>query len=68
MDLYNDSIRSHPASERLALVRRIWDDLIDQPDEIELAPEVVSEAIRRRDALLADPDRGLTHEEIWARG
>ena len=67
MNAYTDTIRALPAADKLRLVERIWDDLAAGEGSIPLPDWSIEEATRRRDEMLADPDLGLTHEEVWSR-
>lgn len=67
MDLYTDAIRDLPPAEKLLLVERIWDDLAAASKSVPLPDWAVSEANRRRDEMLADPNLGSTHEQVWKR-
>ncbi len=65
MDLYADSIQNLPAAERLRLVEQIWDGLSTEPTPIPLPEWAVSEAKRRRDEMIANPELSLSHDEVW---
>jgi putative addiction module component (TIGR02574 family) len=67
MDIYTDTIRNLAPAEKLRLVERIWDDLAAEDAPIPLPEWAVAEANRRRDEMLADPNLGLTHDEVWKR-
>ncbi|MCO8123042.1 addiction module protein [Stieleria sp. TO1_6] len=67
MDVYTDTIRNMAAADKLLLVERIWDDLAAEEAPLPLPNWAVAEAARRRDELLADPELGLTHKEVWKR-
>lgn len=67
MDVYTDAIRDLPAADKLRLVERIWDDLAAQGALIPLPDWAVTEAARRRDEMVADPELGMSHEEVWKR-
>jgi putative addiction module component (TIGR02574 family) len=67
MDSYSDTIRGLGPAEKLRLVEQIWDDLAAQEGPIPLPDWAVTEATRRRDEMLADPDLGSTHEQVWKR-
>ena len=54
------------------MVRRGLDDcdsgkvVSNQDARSELLPQLaVAEAVRRRDEMIADPNLGLTHDEVW---
>jgi putative addiction module component (TIGR02574 family) len=67
MDIYTDAIRDLGTSEKLRLVEQIWDDLAAEEAPLPLPDWAVAEATRRRDEMLADPNLGSTHEEVWKR-
>jgi putative addiction module component (TIGR02574 family) len=67
MDVYTDAIRDLPAADKLMLVERIWDDLAAEDKPLPLPNWAVTEALRRRDEMLANPNLGSTHEEVWKR-
>ena len=67
MDIYTDTIRDLGPAEKLRLVERIWDDLAAEDPPIPLPDWAVREATRRRDEMLADPNLGSTHDEVWKR-
>ena len=67
MDIYTDTIRDLDPAEKLQLVEQIWDDLAAQETPLPLPDWARTEATRRRDEMLADPNLGSTHEEVWNR-
>ncbi len=67
MDIYADSIQNLPAVERLRLVEQIWDGLTLETSPIPLPEWAVSEAKRRRDEMIADPELGNSHDDVWKR-
>lgn len=67
MDVYTDAIRDLSAADKLRLVERIWDDLAAGGTPLPLPDWAVAEAARRRDHMRADPQLGLTHDEVWKR-
>ncbi len=67
MDIYTDTIRDLDPAEKLQLVEQIWDDLAAQKTPLPLPDWALTEATRRRDEMLADPNLGSTHEEVWKR-
>jgi len=67
MDIYTDSIRDLPAIDRLLLVEKIWSDLTKLDGELPLSPSILEEARDRRDAMIADPTLGKTHDQVWSR-
>lgn len=66
MDIYIDTIRDLGPAEKLKLVEQIWDDLASE-ESLPLPKWAVSETVRRRDEMLADPNLGSTDEELWKR-
>ncbi len=67
MDIYTDAIRNLPASDKLVLVEQIWDDLAANTSPIPLPAWALTEAARRRDEMLDNPQLGFTDEEVWRR-
>lgn len=67
MDIYTDSIQHLPIAEKLRLVERIWDDVASSPEGIPIPSWALEETRRRRDELIANPEIGLTHEQMWDR-
>ncbi|QEG40197.1 addiction module protein [Roseimaritima ulvae] len=67
MNIYTDTIRDLGPAEKLLLVEQIWDDLAAQDAPIPLPGWAVTEAARRRDEMLADPNLGSTHDQVWKR-
>jgi hypothetical protein len=67
MDLYTDAIRNLPAVDRLLLVERIWRDLTRPDTELPISRAILEDAKARRDAMVADPTLGKTHEQVWNR-
>ncbi len=67
MDIYTDAIRDLDPADKLQLVEQIWDDLAAQETPLPLPDWARTEATRRRDEMLADPNLGSTHEEVWKR-
>ena len=67
MDIYTDTIRDLGPAEKLRLVEQIWDDLAAEDTPLPLPDWAVTQATRRRDEMLADPNLGSTHEQVWKR-
>lgn len=65
MDIYADSIRDLPAIDRLLLVERIWSDLTKPDADLPISAQVLEEAKKRRDSMIADPSLCKTHEQVW---
>lgn len=66
MNIYSDSIQNLSATDRLRLVEQIWDGL-SQETNIPLPVWAIDEAKRRRDEMTADPELGMSHEEVWRK-
>jgi putative addiction module component (TIGR02574 family) len=60
-------LRALPPEEKLRLVELLWDDLEAEEALLPLPAWVEAEAHRRVTELGANPDLGLTHQEIWHR-
>ena len=67
MDIYADAIRNLGPAEKLQLVEQIWDDLAAEEAPLPMPDWALTEATRRRDEMLADPNLGSSHEEVWKR-
>lgn len=67
VDLFTESIQGLTAVEKLRLVEQIWDDLATRDEPLPLPEWAVREAANRRAEMIADPQLGLTHTEMWAR-
>lgn len=67
MDIYTDAIRELGQAEKLRLVEQIWDDLATQEAPLPLPDWALTESTRRRDEMLADPNLGTTHADVWKR-
>ena len=65
MNMNTEAILALPAAEKLELIGLLWDNLSEV--ESDLPEAVEQEAVRRRDEMLANPDLGLTHDEVWAK-
>jgi putative addiction module component (TIGR02574 family) len=66
VDPYPEAIRNLPEAEKLLLVQQIWDDL-SASDSIPLPDWAITEAKRRRNEMLADPNLGKSHTEVVDR-
>ena len=56
-----------PVAERVRLVEAIWDSIAAVPDALLLTPWQKDELDRRLAEFEADPDSGVTLEEVFAR-
>ena len=66
MDIYTDSIQNLAELDKLLPVQRTWDDLAAS-DTIPLPDWLVSEAQRRRDEMIENPNLGYSHEKVIDR-
>ena len=64
-NLIND-VLALPPSDRLELVQRLWDSLLDDPDSLPLTEAQKKELDRRYEDYLRNPDEGSTWEEVEA--
>ena len=55
------------AKEKLRIIELLWDDLGASGEAIPLPDWVEQEGVRRRDEMKANPEMGLTHDEVWDR-
>ena len=56
-----------PNDEKLRIIFELWDDLATSNAPIHLPAEVVAEAHRRRDELIANPEIAIDDDELWRR-
>lgn len=56
-----------PASERIRLVEAIWDSIAAAPEAIELTQWQKEELDRRPSEFDANPESGVTLEELFAK-
>jgi putative addiction module component (TIGR02574 family) len=56
-----------PNDQKLQIIFELWDALASNHAPIELPDEVIAEAHRRCDELLADPEKAIDDEEMWRR-
>ncbi len=61
------SLHQLPNDEKLRIIFELWDDLASSNAPIHLPAEVVAEAHRRRDELIANPEIAIDDEELWRR-
>lgn len=64
-NLINDVLALPPA-DRLELVQRLWDSLLDDPDSLPLTEAQKKELDKRYEDYLRNPDEGSTWEEVEA--
>jgi putative addiction module component (TIGR02574 family) len=60
-------VESWPVDDRIRLVHDLWDRLMDQGFEPELAEEMKAELDRRIEEMDRNPDSGVPWEEVKAR-
>lgn len=56
-----------PVSEQLRLIEFLWDNLAKETDPIPLPDWVETEALRRRNEMVASPEIGLDHDAVWSK-
>ena len=61
-----ESLRSLPPDQKLAIVTQLWDDLASSAP-LTLPPDELAEMQRRRDEMLADPSIAIDAAEVWRR-
>jgi putative addiction module component (TIGR02574 family) len=62
-----EELRPLPPEEKLRLIALLWDDLAETDQEIPLPAWIDEEAQRRREEMINDPTRSVSHEEMWQR-
>ncbi|WP_165072847.1 addiction module protein [Paludisphaera rhizosphaerae] len=69
MDLKSvlSEVQAWPPEDRLRLIEEVWDSLADDESGPELTPELRDLLDRRLAALEAEPDGGVTWDEIRQR-
>ena len=60
-------LRTLSASEKLALVTELWEDLASKPEDIPITPEQIAEVDRRLEEYRQNPGLGSSWEEVKAR-
>jgi len=61
-----EAVFALPADQKHNLIGELWNDLCDQSDAIPLPQWQIEEVLRRKAAYEANPDSGLTWEEVVA--
>jgi putative addiction module component (TIGR02574 family) len=59
-----DQILALPASERVELAQRIWESVIDQPENLPLTAAQKNELERRWTAFEQNPEEGEPWDEV----
>jgi putative addiction module component (TIGR02574 family) len=60
-------LRSLPIDQKIEIIGKLWDDVIDSDSPIVLPPTVIAEIDRRRAAIDADPSIAIDRDELWRR-
>jgi putative addiction module component (TIGR02574 family) len=55
-----------PVADRLDLVHRLWNSLLEDPESVRLSDDQKQELDRRYEQYLKDPAEGSTWEEVEA--
>ncbi len=63
MIMNTEALLALPTAEKLELIGLLWDNLSESA--VNLPEAIEREAVRRRDEMLADPNLGLSHDEVW---
>ena len=58
-------LRNLPVADKLLIVEQLWDDIHDSEESLVLRDWHLEEAKRRAVELDANPDSGLTRDELW---
>ncbi len=61
-----DTLRSLPPDEKLAIVTQLWDELAASA-ALTLPGDELAEMNRRRAELLANPSMAISEDEVWRR-
>ena len=56
-----------PTDQKLDIVTKLWDNIVDSDTPITLAPEVIAEVDRRIAEIDADPSIAIDRQEMWRR-
>ena len=60
-------VRRLPASEKLAFVSELWNELEEHPESVPVSAEIVSELERRMEHFRQHPDEFTTWESVKQR-
>ena len=61
-----DDVLALPPADRLELIRRVWDSLLNDPGGLPLTGDLRQELDRRYEDYLANPEEGHTWDEVEA--
>jgi putative addiction module component (TIGR02574 family) len=67
MSISSDEIQKLSVEERLELIERHWDSIVDEPDRLPITDAQRRELDRRLDSYARRPPRLSTWEEVQAR-
>lgn len=62
-----EAIRKLSMEQRLTLMDRIWESLVDDDADVPIAPADLAEMRRRADELRKHPEIGISHDEMMKR-
>ena len=60
-------LRSLSIDEKIEIIGKLWDDVVDSDAPIVFSPAVIAEIDRRRAELAADPSIAIDRDEMWRR-
>ena len=60
-------LQSLPIDQKIEIIGKLWDDVVDSDAPIVLSPAVIAEIDRRRAELDADPSIAIDRDEMWQR-
>ena len=66
-DLLVFGLYNLPIDQKIEIVTKLWDNIVDSDAPITLSPEVIAEVDRRLAEFNADPSVGIDREEMWRR-
>ena len=56
-----------PTDEKLEIVGKLWDNIVDSGAPIVLSPQLIAEVERRRAELEENPTLAIDRKELWKR-
>jgi putative addiction module component (TIGR02574 family) len=65
MDTSN--LQNMPTDQKIELVFKLWDQIVDSAPPIVLSSSVIAEMDRRCAELDADPSIAISEDEMWRR-